>query len=280
MFFEQPEQYFPGFAPPQQHPERAHWFVFRRSQLLVREGDERADLPLAATLDSLGLAPLRVHYLGRLAEQHCFAAEVEQGADAPPGWTFCGLRALFSGMAPNLLGVAGRALQIVDWDRTHQFCGACGLPTRPSASERSRECVRCGLVAYPQISPVVMCLIRRGSELLLARSPRFAKGVYSALAGFVEPGETLEQCARREVEEEVGLQISNLRYFASQPWPFPHSLMIAFLAEHAGGEIRIDGVEIEDAQWFSCGNPPALPARISIARKLIDAAIGEITGQI
>jgi NAD+ diphosphatase len=121
-----------------------------------------------------------------------------------------------------------------------------------------------------------MCLVRRGRELLLARSPRFPKGVYSALAGFVEPGETLEQCVAREVHEEVGVRVTNLRYFASQPWPFPHSLMIAFFADHAEGEIKVDGIEIEAAQWFDCGNLPQLPAKISIARRLIDAAMGEI----
>ena len=122
-----------------------------------------------------------------------------------------------------------------------------------------------------------MCLVRRGkSELLLARSPRFAAGMYSALAGFVEPGETLEQCVDREVQEEVGLRVQNLRYFASQPWPFPHSLMIAFFAEHAGGEIVIDQKEIEDARWFDISGLPQLPAKISIARRLIDAALEEM----
>jgi NAD+ diphosphatase len=121
-----------------------------------------------------------------------------------------------------------------------------------------------------------MCLARRGPELLLARSARFAHGMYSAHAGFVEPGETLEQCVEREVQEEVGVRVRNLRYFGSQPWPFPHSLMIAFQAEFESGEIRIDGVEIEDAQWFNIVNLPRLPARISIARRLIDSALGEM----
>jgi NAD+ diphosphatase len=124
-----------------------------------------------------------------------------------------------------------------------------------------------------------MALVRRGRQLLLARSPRFAKGVYSALAGFVEPGETLEQCLEREVHEEVGIRVREVRYFASQPWPFPHSLMIAFFADYDSGELRIDGSEIEDAQWFdieNLENLPRLPARISIARRLIDAAIGEM----
>jgi NAD+ diphosphatase len=124
-----------------------------------------------------------------------------------------------------------------------------------------------------------MGLVRREKELLLARAPRFPKDMYSALAGFVEPGETLEQCLEREVYEEVGIKVRRVRYFASQPWPFPHSLMIAFFADYCSGEIRVDGTEIEDAKWFDVKNLeklPRLPARISIARSLIDAARGEM----
>ena len=134
-------------------------------------------------------------------------------------------------------------------------------------------------MAYPRLAPAVMGLVRREKELLLARAPRFPKDMYSALAGFVEPGETLEQCLEREVYEEVGIKVRNVRYFASQPWPFPHSLMIAFFADYFSGEIRVDGTEIEDAKWFdvkNLENLPRLPARISIARRLIDAAIGEM----
>ena len=134
------------------------------------------------------------------------------------------------------------------------------------------RCPACGLLAYPRLSPAIMVLVRDGERLLLARSPRFKPGVYSALAGFVEPGETLEQCAVREVREEVGIEIANLRYFASQPWPFPNSLMIAFFADYAGGDLRLDPVEIEAAEWFTPDNLPILPEPISISRRLIDAA--------
>lgn len=274
MHFAQPPGYRPGFAGPEAPPEHSLWFVFRGAELLVRTG--AAPAPLRATRpEALGLAASRVHYLGQLASDHCFAAEVTADAPAPDGWAFQGLRALFATLDDTALALAGRALQIVDWDRTHLYCGACGQPTSVRLTERARECSACGLVVYPRLAPVVMCVVRRGASLLLARSPRFAHGVYSALAGFVEPGETLEQCVQREVEEEVGLRVKNLRYFASQPWPFPHSLMIAFFADHEAGEIRVDGVEIEAAEWFAAGNLPKLPGRMSIARKLIDAAIGE-----
>lgn len=210
---------------------------------------------------------------------HCFSAEAAANAAAPQGWRWQGLRALFGVLDDARFALAGRALQIVDWDRAHQYCGACGVATVVRVSERARECPSCGLVVFPRLAPAVMGLVRREQELLLARSARFPEGLYSALAGFVEPGETLEQCLEREVYEEVGIRICNVRYFASQPWPFPHSLMIAFHADYYAGEVRADGEEIVDARWFDIRNfesLPRLPARISIARRMIDAAIGEM----
>ena len=133
-------------------------------------------------------------------------------------------------------------------------------------------CPACGLLAYPRISPAVMVLVERGDDLLLARSPHFLPGVFSALAGFVEAGESVEQCAAREVREEVGVEIARLRYFRSQSWPFPNSLMIAFFADYAGGEITPDPAEIEAAGWFPRKALPPLPDQASIARHLIDAA--------
>ncbi|HXZ54224.1 MAG TPA: NAD(+) diphosphatase [Burkholderiales bacterium] len=276
--FERPAGYAPAIQPPAEAPERSLWFIFRGAELLVT-APPSVELPRCRHPNILGIMPRRTQYLGVLGELHCFTAEIAAGDAAPEGWVWQGLRALFAALDDAQFALAGRALQLVDWDRSHQYCGACGAATAPRTSERSRECPACGLVAYPRLAPAVMALVRRGRELLLARSPRFAKGVYSALAGFVEPGETLEQCLEREVHEEVGIRVRDVRYFASQPWPFPHSLMIAFFADYDSGEILIDGAEIEDARWFDIENfenLPRLPARISIARKLIDAAIGEM----
>ena len=172
--------------------------------------------------------------------------------------------------------LAGRALQILDWDRTHQFCGRCGTPTEAKREERSRICPKCRLSAYPRVAPATMMLVRRDDELLLGRSPHFPPGMYSALAGFVEPGESLEQCVAREVAEEVGVRVRNIRYFASQSWPFPHSLMIAFVCEWRDGELKRQDAEIEDAKWFEVLQLPKLPSRISIARRLIDAVADEM----
>ena len=168
-----------------------------------------------------------------------------------------------------------RAFQVSEWERTHRFCGRCGAPTRNKASERAKECPACGYVAYPRVSPAMMTLVTRGHDLLLARAP-ISAGMFSALAGFVEPGETIEDCIAREVREEVGVEVTSLRYFASQSWAFPHSLMIAFTAEYAGGEIRCEDAEIAEARWFPADALPSRPPSLSIARRLIDATAARL----
>lgn len=276
MPFQWPADYAPAIVAPEPRPERAWWLVFRGTDLLVSSVPPVV-VPSGPDLQCLKLELRRTLYLGSLGGTACFCGEADAQAVPPPGWAWQSLRVLFGDLDEPLFALAGRALQLLAWDRTHEFCGACATRTCARTAERSRECPACGLVVYPRLAPAVMCLVRRGQrELLLARSPRFAAGMYSALAGFVEPGETLEQCVDREVQEEVGLRVKNLRYFASQPWPFPHSLMIAFFAEHAGGEIAIDQKEIEDAHWFDISGLPQLPAKISIARRLIDAALEEM----
>jgi NAD+ diphosphatase len=280
MPFQWPAEYEPAIAPPEPPPQRAWWFVFRAGALLVSESARSPSLPQLASLESMGIEPRRFQYLGRLAGEHCYSAEVAAESAPPAGWIWQELRRLFGTLDEPLFALAGRALQIAEWDRTHQFCGACGSPTASQSAERSRRCPGCNLIAYPRLAPAIMCLVRRTDrgrpELLLGRSPRFPRDMYSVLAGFAEPGETLEQCVEREVYEEVGVRVSGIRYFASQPWPFPHSLMIAFVAEYAGGEITPDPAEIEEARWFPIDELPKLPARISIARRLIDGVMDEM----
>ena len=274
-------------------PGEGHWFVFRGDQLLVEMGplerpsdDPRvrarpawARLPLQKNHNWLGSDAARTLYLGRLGGANLWAAELPAGAAPPAGMSWEGLRTLFSVLEDAHFALAGRALQLIDWDRTHQFCGRCGARTEAKVDERVRVCPACKLSAYPRVAPAVMALVRRGRELLLARSPHFPPGMYSALAGFVEPGESLEQCVAREVGEEVGVQISNSRYFASQSWPFPHSLMIAFVCDWESGELRPQPEEIEAASWFDVLQLPKLPSKISIARRLIDAVVAEMRGE-
>jgi NAD+ diphosphatase len=271
-------------------PGEGFWFVFRGDQLLVEMGPlERpsddlrvrarpawARLPLQKNHDWLGAQALRTLYLGCLEKTDCWAAELPRDAAAPAGMSFEGLRALFSVLDDRHFALAGRALQLIDWDRTHQFCGRCGARTEPHPQERVRTCPACKLSAYPRVAPAVMALVKREKQLLLARGPHFPPGMFSALAGFVEPGESLEQCLAREVHEEVGVEIARPRYFASQSWPFPHSLMIAFVCDWVRGEIRPQEGEIEAANWFEVLQLPKLPSKISIARRLIDAVVEEM----
>ena len=266
----------PLLTPPHAVERPALWFTFQGVQILVRREGERASMPHLLHPVELGLTPLREQYLGTLGEMHCFACEVDEEAAPPEGWSWSGLRGLFGLVDDGMFALAGRAMQIVDWDRSHQYCGRCGTLTAVKAGERARLCPACGLTHYPRLAPAVMALVRRGNELLLARSAHFPPGMHSALAGFVEPGESLEQCLQREVKEEVGVEVTNLRYFSSQPWPFPHSLMIAFNCDYAGGDLTLQPDEIEAAGWFTLDALPILPNPISIARRLIDTTIERI----
>jgi NAD+ diphosphatase len=188
------------------------------------------------------------------------------------------LRRLFERMDPVEFDVAGTAFQVQHWDRVHQHCAACAGPLELAAGERAKRCRRCGTDYYPRIAPVAIVLVHDGPRVLLARSPRLPAGMYALVAGFVEAGETLEACAAREVREETAVEIDRIEYFGSQPWPFPHQLMVGFTARYAAGEIAVDRTELEDARWFDVAALPALPPRVSIARRLIDAWIARVTG--
>jgi len=225
---------------------------------------------LVKDLTSLGLRPLRAQYLGTLNDLPCYSAELNPDVSAPEGTEFRGLRGLFGWLEEDLFWLAGRAVQVMRWDQTHQFCGRCGAPTEIKPDERARICPECQLVAYPRLSPAIIVAVVKGDEILLARAHRFPHGLYSVIAGFVEPGENLEECLRREVREEVGIEVKSIRYFGSQPWPFPNSLMVGFTAEYDRGEIHVDEAEISDAGWFKVGNLPRIPDKVSIARQLID----------
>lgn len=254
----------------------ALWFVFRGRDLLVRvEGDALA-VPRLRDAAELGMEPLRLLELEEVAGIPVRAAEVGEEFAPPAGMEFHGLRGTYGLLDEAHFRMAGRAVQMVDWDRTHRFCGRCGTATQRRAHEHARECPACGLVAYPRLSPAVIVLIRRGRQVLLGRSHATPPGMYSTLAGFVEPGESLEEAVQREVMEEVGITVRDIRYFGSQPWPFPNSLMVGFTAEHAGGEITLAPAEMEDARWFDADALPSIPPRISIARALIDSFLAEV----
>jgi NAD+ diphosphatase len=237
---------------------------------LVLAGD---GVPTPAHFDG-GLRLEEALCIGSWDARPCYALAIET---VPAELRAIGLRAVHGELGGNAFAVAARANQLVRWDREHRFCGRCGASTERAAGEPARVCPRCQLHSYPRISPVIMVLIHRGREVLLAKNSRSALGFYSALAGFVEAGETLEETVHREVREEVGVRVDDIRYFASQSWPFPHSLMIAFTAEYAGGEVTPDGIEIEDARFFDVDALPQLPpAGISIASWLIHTTAAQL----
>ena len=244
-------------------------FAFRGDRLLVRLEGERARLPERAELERL-VALDQTHYLGRLDDVRCFTVEVDGAVEPPAGWAFEGLRALFGRLEDDHFSIAGRAVQIVEWDRSHRFCGRCGEPTERMDTERARRCPRCGYLSFPRVTPAVIMRVERGDQILLARNAARGGTFWSVLAGFVEPGESLEEAVAREVREEVSLEVRHIRYFGSQSWPFPHQLMLGFTAEYAGGEISVDPSELVDAGWYTRDHLPNLPSKMSIARKLID----------
>jgi len=257
----------PGLSPPSPAEGPVWVFAFRRRELLVPlEGPLS---PLEA-VDALGIPSLRSQYLGVLEDAQVFSVELAPESEPPPGMAFRDLRALYGRLDPALHEVAARAVQIVEWDRTHQFCGACGTSTVPAERERSRVCPACGLGQFPRLSPAIIVSVEREDEILLGRSAHFPPGIYSVLAGFVEPGESVEDAVRREVHEESGILVDEIRYFGSQPWPYPNSLMLGFQARFAGGEISLCDAELEAAGWYRFDEMPRLfPGHVSIAQWLI-----------
>ena len=318
LMLKTPASFTPVLAA-QSHAVPAN-FIFSGDELLVQEAD--LALPSLEVLARLGLPTEPCFPVGLLAGRYCQTAWIGQvnhparsnvssvsdgagssaggGAPGPvgasvraelagTGLAFRKLRSLFGSMDEALLSVAGRAFQISNWARTHRFCGACGTPTVHVTGERCVKCPACGFMAYPRISPAMMVLIKRGDSILLARHKTSPAPFFTALAGFVEAGESVEEAIHREVFEEVGLTVRNIAYFGSQPWPFPHSLMIAYTAEFEGGEIKLDEAEIAEAHWFGPGDAlPKIPFGLSIASDLIRAHLpglspglspGTLTGQ-
>lgn len=264
------ELFIPSAVDPGSSSGPGWWFAFAGSRLLVCEKDGITTIPFVPNLTHLGLTPLKTQFLGWLGAVPCYSAELAKTTEPPLGTALRGLRELYCALNDTFFSVAGLGFQIMEWDRTHQFCGACGQPTEAIAEERAKRCATCATTYYPRISPAMIVLISKGDEILLGRAPRFKPGMYGLIAGYVEPGESLESAVVREVKEEVGVEIKDIRYWGSQPWPFPHTLMVGYTATYASGEITIDPQELEDAAWFSLDQLPLLPPPVSIARKMIE----------
>lgn len=256
---------------------RSLYLVVHPKGLVARRQDAGLSFPSEEDLPRFGLDHREAHRLGSLDGADVLTLPVTGRIEAP--FELVGLRMLASLLEPELFGVAGRAMHTCDWLTTTRFCGRCGAATVPHERERARTCPSCQLHSYPRISPAIITLVRKGEQALLASNAKFPGAFYSTLAGFSEIGESLETTLIREVREEVGVNVGNVRYFGSQPWPFPNSLMIAFDAEWESGEIVIDPREISDARWFSVDELPVIPPPQSIARQLIDAWIADVSAR-
>ena len=245
------------YPEPETLPESS-LMVFVQGNGVYVQSDPAPTLFFPEDLEMPGQS-LHEQYLGHLDSRACYAVEVSQDLAVPGSLYYPNIRNLYGILPERELAIAALATRIIDFDRTTTFCGQCGAETRMSRIERAKICDRCGLTTHPRTSPAIIVLVMNGDKILLARSPRFPPDLFSIIAGFVEPRETLEDAVHREVKEEVGIRISNIRYVGSEPWPFPHSLMLGFIADYAGGAIAIDNNEIIAASWFDREHLPTLP---------------------
>lgn len=265
------KQYIPENRPNHENDEKSYWFIFNSSKMLANV--ETGQIPLVKDLNELNTTPLRKVYLGKFMGQPCYAAEVDtevESINIPEGMAFKDLRTLYTILDEDVYLLAGRAVQIINWDKNHQFCGKCGTLTETMDEEMAKICPECGFISFTRISPAVITAIVKEGKLLMAKHNYGQYRRYGLIAGFVEAGETLEEAVEREIMEEVGIKVKNIEYFGSQSWPYPHSLMIGFTAEYESGEIEVDGKEIAHAKWFEFDDLPEMPSRISIAGELID----------
>ncbi len=238
--------------------------------VFVAPRDSRVRLPRVAELqDASADVPTALHQIAEYDGEPVYAAAAA-GVSLPARYEEIGYRELYGITPDEELMLVSRAIQIVSWDRDSAFCSRCAAATEPAHSECVKRCPECGCTQYPRLAPAMIVGVVRDRRLLLAQSPRFRGRFHSILAGFVEPGESAEQCVAREVYEEVGITVRNVRYFDSQPWPFPHSFMLGFTAEHDSGELIIDPAEIVHAGWYAADELPEVPGEVSISGRIIN----------
>ncbi len=258
----------PAVTPPEGLDEAdAVWMIVQANTVLRRSAASAE--PIEGFPGEQILEGESRQFLGVLAGRPVWMVDVERDLPAPTDHRWVDLYSLYAEVGHDLWLLAGKAVQIAEWSRTHAICGRCGIPNERAAGERAMRCPTCRLLSSPRLSPAVIMAVHRDDEILLARGAQFQIPMFSVLAGFVEPGETLETAVKREVFEEVGVTVAEPQYFASQPWPFPNSLMLGFFAEYVSGDITPDHVEILEADWYRYDDLPRVPAEMSIAHRLI-----------
>ncbi len=270
-----PNEFESLVRPPAESSRDDAWFFIQMRGGFVCVSEQGVPRPvLGDELRWMDLEVLSEHYLGQHRGRCCYAMQAR--GSVPEGYAMAGLRDWLGRVEPALFSLAGRAQQIVEWHVSHQYCGRCGHEMEDHPEDRAKRCPGCELINYPKLSPSIIVLVVRGRQMLLARNANWPTSMFSTLAGFVEPGESIEQTVHREVREEVGLDVQNLRYFGSQSWPFPNSLMLGFHAEYRGGDIVCQDEEIAEARWFDIGDLPDVPPKTAISRWLIDEFITEV----
>ncbi|MBU3158556.1 NAD(+) diphosphatase [Clostridium frigoris] len=260
--------YIPGVVAILPKTNMDLYFLFCNNKLLVKLENNIAIIPTFSELKKLEIDKLQ--YLGSVNGKNCYCGEINEDLVIPNFMICMNLKDLTHKLPEDIFWICGRAVQVVNWKNDHVYCGRCGTLTQTVDGERAKKCHKCGLSNYPRISPAIIVAVVREDKLLLAHNLQFPNDLYSVVSGFVEVGETLEECVIREVQEETGITVKNIKYFGNQPWPFPNSIMIGFIAEYASGEIQVDGEEIGHANWYSSSEMPITPDSISIAKKLID----------
>ncbi len=246
------------------------YFIFNKDRLIVKMNDDNISLPSDNDIKSLSLDSNTLSFLTTKDNTDYFFGRIDLDLDITDEFKFYELRVLISLVDNSTFNLASKAFHLLHWNNTYKYCSKCGTLIDAKKEDPSKTCSKCGFTGYPKISPAIITAVTKDDKLLLAHNTTFPKEFYSVLAGFVEPGETFEDCVAREVYEEVGIQVKNIKYFGSQPWPFPDSLMVAFTCEYAGGDLKVDGAEIDDAAFYKVEDFPNLPLPGSIARRLIN----------
>ena len=242
----------PSVQPLHKKSNEDYWFLFKDNRLLVLEDGDKIHIPRWEYVDDLDISVYNIQYMGAFCGCNCYCGEIadhieEENVD------FLDLKTLSKTVDESIYILSSKANLLLNWLRSNQYCGVCGskMYKKESSSERAMVCSNCGNTTWPRTSPAIIVAVTKGDKLLLARNRQFPNRMYSVIAGFVEYGETFEECIKREVYEEVGIKVKNIKYFGSQPWPYPNSMMIGFTAEYLDGEIEVDGEEIVHADWFS-----------------------------